>query len=87
MASYAELRVDDGQLSVSVGGVASGSVFGELTMTADFPRVGEEARDTYARTTGRTVDGVIALDPYVLASVARLCRPDPATTFDQQLDR
>ena len=87
VASYAELLADDGQLSVSVGGVASGLVFDELTMTADFPRVGEEARDTYARTTGRAVDGVIALDPYVLAALLDYAGPIQLTTFDQQLDR
>ena len=55
-------------------------------MTADFPQVGAEARAAYARTTGRSVDGVIALDPQVLAALLWYADPIQLTTFDQQLD-
>jgi Protein of unknown function (DUF4012) len=85
VVSYAELFVDDGQLSVSR--VAGGSEFGDLTMTADFPSVGQEARDIYAETSGRTVDGVISLDPYVLAALLEYAGPIHLTTFDEDLDR
>ncbi len=85
VVSAAELLVDDGQLSV--GDVGAGLAFGDLTMTADFPRVGEEARDSYALATGRMVDGVIALDPYVLAALLDYAGPIRLTTFDRQLDR
>ena len=42
--------------------------------------------DTYARATGRTVDGVIGLDPSVLTALLDYAGPIQLTTFDEQLD-
>jgi fructose-specific component phosphotransferase system IIB-like protein len=57
-----------------------------LTMTPNFPWVGEVARDVYAQTTGRTVDGVIALDPYVISALLEYSGPIELTTYPQQLN-
>ena len=85
--SHVELLAEDGQLAIAdIGGDTGDATFAELAMTADFPQVGAEARAAYARTTGRTVDGVIALDPQVLAALLWYAGPIQLTTFDQQLD-
>ena len=124
VGSYAELTVDDGQLTLSEFGRAqdldaaavagrgagrpgttsscastgaSGSTptaagwsatpaFRNLAMTPDFPTVGEIAADLYAQTTGREVDGVIAMDPYVVAALLRYTGPIHLPTLDRQLD-
>ena len=84
---YVELLAEDGQLAIAdIGGDTGDATFAELAMTADFPQVGAEARAAYTRTTGRTVDGVIALDPQVLAALLWYAGPIQLTTFDQQLD-
>lgn len=117
--NYAELWVDDGELSlhqlgragdfddaaraagVSVSGPqgfldrygrfgydghVGGATLRNLTMTPNFPWVGEIARDVYEQTTGRPVDGVIALDPYVIAALLKYSGPIELTTFGQQLN-
>jgi hypothetical protein len=117
--NYAELWIDDGQLSLRQLGRASefdtaargagvtvdgpqefldrygrfgydgpvgGATLRNLTMTPNFPWVGEVARDVYAQTTGRTVDGVIAVDPYVISALLKYSGPIQLTTFPQQLD-
>ena len=84
---HVELLVEDGQLGIAdFGGDPGDTTFADLAMTADFPRVGADARDAYAGTTGRSVDGVIALDPQVLAALLWYAGPIQLTTFDQQLD-
>lgn len=42
-----------------------------VTMTPDFPRTAELAREMWLRETGRRVDGVIATDPVALAALLR----------------
>ena len=54
-----------------------------LTMTPDFPTVGAIAADLYQQTTGRPVDGVIALDPFVLSSLLRYTGPLQLTTLPE----
>lgn len=50
-------------------GVVGEAPFRNLTMTAHFPWVGEVAAELYPQITGREVDGVIAMDPFVVASL------------------
>jgi Protein of unknown function (DUF4012) len=122
VGNYAELTVDDGQLSMThfgraedldleaqrVGARVMGqeaflalygrfgfdtdgtgrvgdSAFRNLAMTPNFPWVGEIAADLYAQTTGREVDGTIAMDPYVVAALLRYSGPIQLTTLDQLL--
>jgi hypothetical protein len=67
-------------------GPVGGGTLRNLNMTPNFPWVGAIARDVYAETTGRTVDGVIAVDPYVIAALLEYSGPIQLTTFAQQLD-
>ena len=55
-------------------GQVGDAAFRNLAMTPNFPWVGEIAADLYAQTTGREVDGTIAMDPYVVAAVAPCTR-------------
>ena len=82
------MRVEDGQLTLGdVGGTAGDTTFRDLTMTADFPQVAEDARDAYALTTGRTVDSVIALDPRALAALIGYSGPIHLPAYDVGLDK
>jgi len=123
VGSYAELTVDDGQLSLSEfgraqdldaaalqagarvtghdaflrqygrfgfdtdgAGLVGDSAFRNLAMTPNFPWVGAIAADLYAQTTGREVDGVIVMDPAVVAALLRYTGPVHLTTLDQDVD-
>ena len=59
-------------------GQVGDAAFRNLAMTPNFPWVGEIAADLYAQTTGREVDGTIAMDPYVVAALLALLGTDPA---------
>jgi hypothetical protein len=62
LASYGRFGFDtDGN------GLVGEAPFRNLTMTPDFPSVGAIATDLYRQVTGTEVDGVIAIDPFVLA--------------------
>jgi hypothetical protein len=61
------------------------AAFRNLAMTPNFPWVGEIAADLYAQTTGREVDGTIAMDPYVVAELLEYSGPIQLTKLDQQL--
>jgi len=50
-------------------GLAGQAPLRNLTMTPNFPWVGEVAADVYGQVTGQIVDGVIALDPFVIAKM------------------
>ena len=74
VASYAELRVEDGQarpLGDRSGGAGCGdAAFARSDDDSGLPAGRLRMRGTPTPvTTGRTVDGVIALDPYVLAAL------------------
>ena len=85
--SYVELRVDDGSLSLGESGPAQDLDLRNLAMTPHLPSVGSVAADLYAETTGRHVDGVIAMDPVVLGALLRYTGPIHLTTLDQQVDK
>lgn len=67
------------------GGTVGDAAFRNLTMTPNYPWVGEVARELYTQATGRTVDGVIAIDPYVVAKLLAYTGPIELTTLDQEL--
>ncbi|MET0144685.1 MAG: DUF4012 domain-containing protein [Ilumatobacteraceae bacterium] len=67
-------------------GLVGSAAFRNLTMTPEFPWVGEIGSDIYTQTTGREVDGVIAMDPFVVAALLRYTGPIQLLTLDQQLD-
>ncbi len=50
-------------------GAVGDAAFRNLALTANFPWVGEIASELYTKTTGHKVDGVIAMDPYVVATL------------------
>jgi tetratricopeptide (TPR) repeat protein len=49
--------------------------FRNVVMTPDYPTVAEITSDLYAQTTGRQVDGVIAMDPFVVSQLVRYTGP------------
>ena len=67
-------------------GLVGDSAFRNVAMSPHFPSVGSVAADLYAQTTGRHVDGVIALDPVVLGALLRYTGPIHLPAFDQQVD-
>jgi Protein of unknown function (DUF4012) len=66
-------------------GRVGGAAFRNLPMTPNFPWVGEIAADLYNQTTGRVVDGTIAMDPYVVAALLEYSGPIQLTELDQLL--
>ncbi len=66
-------------------GRVGGAAFRNLAMTPHFPWVGEIAADLYVQTTGREVDGTIAMDPYVVAALLQYSGPIQLTELDQVL--
>jgi Protein of unknown function (DUF4012) len=66
-------------------GTVGDAAFRNLTMTPNFPWVGEIAADLYAQTTGRTVDGTLAMDPYVLARLVDYAGAVRLTSLDELL--
>jgi hypothetical protein len=84
VGNVAELRVDDGVLSLARFRRAEG--LRDVMSSPSFPVVGASAAEIYEQETGRAVDGVIAADPYVLAAVLGYTGPIQLSTFDQQLD-
>ena len=66
-------------------GKVGNAAFRNLAMSPNFPWVGEIAADLYAQTTGREVDGVLAMDPYVLAKLVDYAGPVRLTSLDTLL--
>jgi hypothetical protein len=61
------------------------AAFRNLAMTPNFPWVGAIAADLYTQTTGREVDGTLAMDPYVVAALLDYSGPIELTTIDEEL--
>ncbi len=57
-----------------------------LTMSPDFPSVASIAADMYGQLTGRIVDGVITVDPYVLSTLLGYSGPVDLATVEVTLD-
>jgi hypothetical protein len=66
-------------------GKVADAAFRNLAMTPNFPWVGEIAADLYAQTTGRQVDGTLAMDPYVLAKLVDYIGPLRLTSLEELL--
>ncbi len=66
-------------------GQVGDAAFRNLTMTPNFPWVGEVAADLYAQATGREVDGVLTMDPEVVAALLDYSGPIQLTTIDEVL--
>jgi tetratricopeptide (TPR) repeat protein len=124
VGSYAELHVDDGQLTFGAfgrsqdldraalragarisgheeflafyerfgfNGDGAGSVgdaaFRNVAMTPDYPTMAEIAAELYPQVAGRTVDGVITMDPFVLRQIVKYTGPVTIPSLDEELDR
>jgi hypothetical protein len=61
------------------------AAFRNLAMTPHYPWVGEIAASLYTQTTGRSIDGVIAADPFVIADLLRYTGPIELPSSGQQL--
>jgi hypothetical protein len=66
-------------------GAVGNASFRNLTMTPNFPWVGDVATQLYSQVTGRSVDGVIALDAYVIQALLAYTGPIQLTEYDVQL--
>jgi len=66
-------------------GAIGDAPFRNLTVTANYPTVGEIAADLYAQTTGHHVDGVIAMDPYVVATLLGYTGPVHLASLGQDV--
>ena len=75
-----------GQFGYSADGAVAGNAFRNLAVTPHFPTVGEIAADLYTQTTGREVDGVIAMDPYVVSALLRYVGTIELSSIDMAFD-
>jgi hypothetical protein len=66
-------------------GAVGDAAFRNLALTADYPTVAEIASDLYKQTTGHHVDGVIAMDPFVVATLLRYTGPVHLQTLNQDV--
>lgn len=57
-----------------------------LSMSPDFPTVAAVAAEMYPQITGRQIDGVIAIDPYVVATLLGYTGPIQLSTVDYAID-
>lgn len=56
-------------------GLVGDASFRNVGMTPDYPTVAEITADLYTQTTGRDVDGVITMDPFVVSQLLRYTGP------------
>jgi uncharacterized protein DUF4012 len=66
-------------------GAVGNAAFRNLTMSPDFPTVASIAADLYQQTTGQHVDGVVAVDATVFATLLRYTGPIQLTTLPETL--
>ncbi len=66
-----EFLTDYGRFGFDIDGqgLVGNAVFRNVTMTPNFPYVGQVAADVYQQVTGTAVNGVIAMDPFVLQTL------------------
>ena len=69
----------------SESGQVGDAAFRNLSMTPHFPWVGEIAASFYEQTTGRHIDGVIAIDPFVIAKLLEYTGPIDLPAYEHQL--
>ena len=77
-----EFIADYGQFGFNLDGegLVGDAAFRNVTWTPHFPWVGEVASDLYEQVTGRAVQGVIAIDPYVLQTLVGYAGDIPLAT-------
>lgn len=79
-------------LTSNTDGSVGARAWSNITMPAHFPYVGISAQDLYPQSGGRPIDGVIAMDPYVVQALMQYTGPvsvpelgvtvDPAAAAD-----
>ncbi len=67
-------------------GTSAREFWQNITMTPDLPTVGTVARELYAQVTGQTLDGLIVIDPFGLASVLELTGPLKVPALQETLE-
>ncbi len=80
LAQYGRFGFDeDGE------GLVGTAAWRNLTMTPHFPHVGEVVAQLYRQSAGKEIDGVLAMDPYVVQALLKYTGPIQLTTVDRQL--
>ena len=87
IVGHAELSAEGGQLAASEFGSSDDAarLFGDLPLTPDFPDVAAAVAARYTERTDRVVDGVIVLDPFVLARLMTYTGPIASDAFGRPL--
>lgn len=67
-------------------GLVGSASWRNITLTPNFPWVGEVAAQLYPQATGRSIDGVIAIDPYVIGTLLDYTGPLQLSTVSAILD-
>ena len=75
-----------GRFGYEDDGAVGDAAFRNLAMSPDFPTVGAIAADLYAQTTGRQVDGVVAMDPFVVSALLRYVGTIELSTIDLEVN-
>ena len=75
-----------GRFGYGDDGAVGNAAFRNLAMSPDFPTVAEIGASLYEQTTGREVDGVIAMDPFVVSALVRYVGTIDLPTVGVQLD-
>ncbi len=66
-------------------GLVGNAPFRNVTMTPNFPWVGEVAASVYEQATGRPVDGVFVIDPFVVQALVGYTGPIRLSSLDFRL--
>ena len=66
-------------------GLIGDTALRNLTMTPDFPTVAEIAADVYTQGTGTPIDGVVLMDPVVVAQLLRYTGPVFLPSADREV--
>ena len=74
---YGDFGLDDGP-----DGTASPTVWLNVTMPAHFPNTAETAHILFPQSGGQPIDGVVAVDPYVIEALMRYTGPIPVPELD-----
>ncbi len=87
IVGFAELSAEGGQLAAGEFGSFDDAarLFGDLPLTPDFPDVAAAVAARYTDRTDRVVDGVIVLDPFVLARLMTYTGPIASDAFGRPL--
>lgn len=73
-------------LSKETTGVTGSEPWSNITMSPHFPSTGQVIAELYPQSGGRPLDGVFAMDPYVVAELLKLAGPVQIPSTDQELN-